>query len=534
MATHGSSMKMDDGLRLDEWLGAAFTEFRGTLLLMLDQFEEYLLYRREEDGHAFDAELARIVNRPEVPVNVLIGLRDDSLSKLNRFSKRIPNLLGNTLQLKRLTPEAARRAITGPIERYNAQFPNARPTRIDETLVGEIISDVQIGKIAPSASGGLGGVRAGEDIGLIETAFLQLVLTELWREASTRSGDRVLDSSILKSLGGADAIVRRHVDREMTKLSDDGREIAARLFQHLVTPSGAKYALVTGDLVDLAERPTEQVLPVLKALADARLLRRIESSDRYEIFHDAFAEALLDWRKDYIQQKAQRDAALAAEQRRAAERAAERQRRRRQALIGAALMVVIGIVIYVYLERRDRLALERNNDQLKYSLEIATANAEQAEQISAAARTAQLQAEASQRAAVEGIAAERLKLEVERADFAGNKTKARDLLAQQHAASERASQAEQESTRLGEQAKAQINAAAQTQTKIDDLSKSAAQKGYDVASVGSPVTMGGPPNPTGGTGSTGSGGTGGGTPAAARRRSCRSCAATTRRPSWMR
>ena len=355
-------------------------------------------------------------------------------------------------------------------------------------------------------------MRAGEDIGLIETAFLQLVLTELWREASTRAGDRVLDSSILKSLGGADAIVRRHVDREMTKLSDDGREIAARLFQHLVTPSGAKYALVTGDLVDLAERPTEQVLPVLKALADARLLRRIESSDRYEIFHDAFAEALLDWRKDYIQQKAQRDAALAAEQRRAAERAAERQRRRRQALIGAALMVVIGVVIYVYLERRDRLALERNNDQLKYSLEIATANAEQAEQISAAARTAQLQAEASQRAAVEGIAAERLKLEVERADFAGNKTKARDLLAQQHAASERASQAEQESTRLGEQAKAQINAAAQTQTKIDDLSKSAAQKGYDVASVGSPVTMGGPPNPTGGTGSTGSGGTGGGTP----------------------
>ena len=512
VTTHGSPMKMDDGLRLDEWLGAAFTEFRGTLLLMLDQFEEYLLYHREEDGHAFDAELARIVNRPEVPVNVLIGLRDDSLSKLNRFSKRIPNLLGNTLQLKRLTPEAARRAITGPIERYNAQFPNARPTRIDESLVGEIIADVQIGKIAPSASGGLGGVRAGEDIGLIETAFLQLVLTELWREASTRSGDRVLDSSILKSLGGADAIVRRHVDREMTKLSDDGREIAARLFQHLVTPSGAKYALVTGDLVDLAERPTEQVLPVLKALADARLLRRIESSDRYEIFHDAFAEALLDWRKDYIQQKAQRDAALAAEQRRAAERAAERQRRRRQALIGASLMVVIGIVIYVYLERRDRLALERNNDQLKYSLEIATANAEQAEQISAAARTAQLQAEASQRAAVEGIAAERLKLEVERADFAGNKTKARDLLAQQQAASERASQAEQESTRLGEQAKAQINAAAQTQTKIDDLSKSAAQKGYDVASVGSPVTMGGPPNPAGGTGATGGGGTGGGTP----------------------
>jgi hypothetical protein len=68
------------------------------LLILLDQFEEYLLYHSAEGaGELFDGTLARLVNRDDVPVNVLIGIREDSLSKLDqRFGIRIPNVLGNT------------------------------------------------------------------------------------------------------------------------------------------------------------------------------------------------------------------------------------------------------------------------------------------------------------------------------------------------------------------------------------------------------------------------------------------------------
>lgn len=175
---------------LDAWIAETVHQFRGMLLLILDQFEEYLLYYGEEDPAAFDAELARIVNRDDLGVHVLIGLRDDSLSRLNRFSKRIPNLLGNTLALRRLGPQAARRAITGPIERYRELHAKARPTRLEETLVDRVLSEVQIEKVEASLSGGIAGLRASEDHDLIETAFLQLVLTELWRAASERSGPR--------------------------------------------------------------------------------------------------------------------------------------------------------------------------------------------------------------------------------------------------------------------------------------------------------------------------------------------------------
>jgi hypothetical protein len=483
-AAHGSAITVDDAAPLDEWLAAAAAELHGTILVMFDQFEEYLLYHREEDDRSFDAEIARTVNRTDVSAHLLIGLRDDSLSKLNRFSKRIPNLLGNTLQLRRLTPEAARRAIVGPVERYNGQ-PGARPTRVEDALVDAVIADVQIGRVVPGASGGVAGIHASEDAGLVETAFLQLVLTELWRAASERAGDRVLDAATLETLGGADAIVRRHVDREMGKLSEDGREVAARLFQHLVTPSGAKYAIVTADLVDLAERPREAVLPVLQALAEARLLRHLDSSDRYEIFHDAFAAALLDWRKDYLQARAQQAALVAAEARRNAERAADRRRLRRRVIVAAAALVLALVALYFIEEQRDRAALARDNQRLAYALQIAQANEQKADQTSAAARAAQAQAEAAERQARAEVESERLALEADRARLKGDMTAAAALVKRQQATRATAAEAKAEVERLGAESKASLTAANETQARIDAIAAEARDRGYGETLPGS-------------------------------------------------
>lgn len=471
-AVHGQPIEVDDQLPLDGWIAAARTHFRGTVLLIFDQFEEYLLYHREDDETAFDGELARIVNRPEVRSNLLIGLRDDSLSKLNRFSKRIPNLMGNTLQLRRLTPEAARQAIVGPIEQFNRQFPSERPTRIEEALVGRVLDEVRTENVAPSLSGGVAGVHAAEESGLIETAFLQLVLTELWRAASARPGDRVLSSSTLDALGGAKAIVRRHVDVQLGKLSNDAREIAARLFQHLVTPTGAKYALRTEDLVEIAGYPRERVTPVLTALTAARLLRRIDPPERYEIFHDAFAVAMLDWRKDYVQHRRQRTVVLAAV----------------AALIAVA--AVIGTAVYFVHERRDKA-------DLQHQLELAIGTAQSAADSAAKATEA---AEKKVQAAQLEAQAERAKLE-QQVDAAKSQAQAQtqqqlaksiELQKQSEAALAKAAQARAEARKL--EAESRVAAQA-TQRGVDDLTQIARDRGVQVA-VANPAVTAIPPTKT--------------------------------------
>jgi len=65
----------------------------GTLLIILDQFEEYFLYHPREDGPGtFATEFPAAVNRPDLRVNVLLSLREDALAKLDRFEGKIRSL----------------------------------------------------------------------------------------------------------------------------------------------------------------------------------------------------------------------------------------------------------------------------------------------------------------------------------------------------------------------------------------------------------------------------------------------------------
>ncbi|MDX6475687.1 MAG: hypothetical protein QOH95_1198, partial [Gaiellaceae bacterium] len=96
--------------RLDAWTAALGCE----LCLVLDQFEELFLYH--EEGGLLEA-LPELVTRPGLRVNVVLGIRDDELAKLDVFKGRIPGLFSNYLRLDLLDRDAARAAILGPLDR---------------------------------------------------------------------------------------------------------------------------------------------------------------------------------------------------------------------------------------------------------------------------------------------------------------------------------------------------------------------------------------------------------------------------------
>jgi hypothetical protein len=86
-----------------------------TLLVILDQFEEYFLYHPSESGPgSFDGVFPQLVNEPNLRVNFLIALREDAWSRLDRFKGRIPILFDNYLRVDYLSRERAREAIEGP------------------------------------------------------------------------------------------------------------------------------------------------------------------------------------------------------------------------------------------------------------------------------------------------------------------------------------------------------------------------------------------------------------------------------------
>jgi hypothetical protein len=304
----GKPLAVDVSLPFDDFANACATELRGNLFFIFDQFEEYFLYHAPTaDDTGFDAEFARAVNRREVAANFLLAMREDSLSRLDRFKGRIPNLLGNMLRLEHLDHAAAVSAIRNPLAEYNRQTAPPAPINIEDQLVETVITQVQTGSVALGRSGV--GQLAESAATRVETPYLQLVMTRLW-DAERRANSNVLRRATFDRLGGAQQIVRTHLDTTMARLAGSERDVAARAFRYLVTPSQTKIAFTVPDLADFAAVSQTKLEPVLRKLAepDVRVLRSVapaageKKQVRYEIFHDVLAPAVLDWRERYQEQ----------------------------------------------------------------------------------------------------------------------------------------------------------------------------------------------------------------------------------------
>ena len=106
-------------ISLEDLLAAAGARIGGDLLLILDQFEEYFLYHPGTAPDQFTMQFAQAANHTGIPANFLISLRDDAVSRLDRFKPLIPNLFSNYLRLHHLSGDDARDTILKPVEAYN-------------------------------------------------------------------------------------------------------------------------------------------------------------------------------------------------------------------------------------------------------------------------------------------------------------------------------------------------------------------------------------------------------------------------------
>ena len=319
--------------------------------LVLDQAEEYFLYHADDRGpRSFAEALPAILVAPS-RVNVLVSLREDSLAKLDRFTGRIPGLFANTLRLDRLDRQAARAAIVRPVERF-AEL-TGETVAVEEELVERVLDEVGTGMIEP-ALGGLGAVEGAVDEARIEAPYLQVVMQRIWEEERT-AGSEVLRTETLDRLGGAQHVVEEHLEGALEELTPEQKDVAARLFNHLVTPSGTKIAHEVADLEDFARVPPAELRPVLDTLAERRILRSLEEGGgvRYEIFHDVLAQPVLAWRTRHRTER-EIEAQLAE---------ANRRRSRLQRLLALALLVlglIAAATVFALVQRSNAEDRERD------------------------------------------------------------------------------------------------------------------------------------------------------------------------------
>ncbi|HEY0320941.1 MAG TPA: hypothetical protein VGC66_08325 [Pyrinomonadaceae bacterium] len=407
-------------LSFEETLKAWSEQVEGKLYIILDQFEEYFLYPQKEGKGSFAYEFPRAVNNPGLRVNFLVSLRDDWLSKLDRFKTDIPHLFDNYLRIERLGRLATRSAIEKPIAKYNELRikKGLQPAVIEDGFSERVIN--QLSKLADENVHGVSGQGVAQDSVQgaavtetgIQTPYLQLVLKRLWNEAAQHEPP-ILRVEMLDDPERAKKIVQSHVDEVMESLEEGQRREMSKVFYHLVTPSGTKIAQKASDLAVFAGVPESELVKVLDLLTtkESGILTQVapapgqENKPRYEIAHDVLAYAVLAWTNEQEKAEAGRLAAQEAAEREAqarielkhAQELAEAQRQRadeqrlylkaeqrrsRQfkisfVIVLALLIGMVGLTIYAFQQRASAIAATVKAEEAKKTALIAQGQAEE-------------------------------------------------------------------------------------------------------------------------------------------------------------
>ncbi|MFL5859932.1 MAG: WD40 repeat domain-containing protein, partial [Solirubrobacteraceae bacterium] len=345
--------------RSHEGLARAITDaaaaLDATLVIILDQFEEHFSYRvgRADQDRLAD-ELADCINSAHVPANFLIAVREDAYGGLgDLFRGRIPNIYSNYLHLEYLTRDAAREAIEQPVELHNAARGDAPAVTLEPMLTEAVLDDVRRGRLE------LGRARADRNDGgtlnggadAIETPFLQLVMTRLWDCELAQHSHVLRKVTLDRELGGAETIVRNHVDRALAGLSGAELEAATDIFRDLVTPSGVKVAHTSDDLAHMTDHPPATVAQILHRLYEERIVRGVDpapgtTEPRYEIFHDRLVMPILDWR-DQRENARLESARHTAELEAGMQRTQARRYRRRARIMLALAVSLLALLVTV-------------------------------------------------------------------------------------------------------------------------------------------------------------------------------------------
>ena len=151
-SANGQVSHPHDATSLAEYLAACAARLDRRLMVILDQFEEYFLYHRQDD--VFAQEFPTAVMQADAPVSFLIAIREDSLAKLDRFEGRIPILFDNYLRIEHLDRKAARAAIEEPLEQYNRlHTEDGAQISIEPKLVEAVLEQVETGQVILGEAG---------------------------------------------------------------------------------------------------------------------------------------------------------------------------------------------------------------------------------------------------------------------------------------------------------------------------------------------------------------------------------------------
>ena len=200
-----------------------------TVVIVLDQFEEFFLRFPEAVRQQFERELTACIDTPRLDVKFLISLRADYFSYLAAFEDTIPQIFTHQLQLERLTESQALAAVIKPAERLGIQVDEAM---VQIKLLPELLSEEVTSLSQHEAS--------------IEPPFLQIVCDALYQNAQSE-GRTEIGMVDYEAVGDVRGCLGRYLDEKLRQFGTK-QGMAKVVLKALVTAEGTKRASFVEEL----------------------------------------------------------------------------------------------------------------------------------------------------------------------------------------------------------------------------------------------------------------------------------------------
>ncbi len=247
---------------LPDLLQAICTGAQGTVVLVFDQFEQFL--RGSIDPSAQAARINAVAEslqriEPEY-LRVVVSIRDDALVRLADLQEALPDLFRAFVKLEPLRYAQAEAAILQPLERVN------RPIYFDERLVQDTLLP-ELDALSPT------------EPGAIQPQHLQIVCQQLYQSVLDRRPPIVTLDIYRRELRGAEGILARYLDETLDTQIADHRALAEQLLLAMAAPSAGPW--VSPDQLKVTSVPSTEVRQILERLAAADLLTRREQDGQF-------------------------------------------------------------------------------------------------------------------------------------------------------------------------------------------------------------------------------------------------------------
>ncbi len=259
------------------------------IYLIFDQFEELYVIGSKEEQRGFIKIIKEILSL-DLPVTVIISIREEYLGYLYEFEKEVPQLLRKKLRVESMDKLKVR-DVTNGINAYQDSLVKIKQDQIDD-ITDEIFERV----------------KGEENSRTIQLPFLQVFLDKLYMNSTgdeSHNTEALLSMEDLDEIGDIGDVMQdflesqvEEINKELNEKYDVTEDTVWSILSNFCTLEGTKEPISKKDLALRLHSTLDEklVYESVDAFAKSRILRDIEDDDLYELWHDSLALKIVEKR----------------------------------------------------------------------------------------------------------------------------------------------------------------------------------------------------------------------------------------------